>query len=448
MRASASLGIMLGSAAMLVPCGAAVAQVTTIPSLSATVGGAYSTNPFLSVEGEDSASVQLDVRPSVQLIEGTNEAVISANYNRADYLTNYGSNNGYGVSLSAGTRPNPRTSLGITASFDSQILGAQNGFISPISPVGTPPVVGLPSTPVGGDLGTSPVVTTPVVTTPVVTTPFDPVVNGDVGLFGLRQRRNALSAGLNGSYVPDARSTWNAGISVQRSSYPDQSDNLGEQNIFASNFRTYSANMGYTRALSERSSVGLQLSASHVEYARGFDSEIYTPRITYSRTLSERLNFSGGIGAGITRDTGGTNVIVSVDGSLCRSGDRLQGCIVGSRTPSPTGFGGVRVQNSLGANVGYRVDAVTNASLSANYVRIGGTQSDVFPDQAIGSQNYFNGDASVQRRLGRIFSAVASVSYRSAGGIGNLAPNGFAGGDVPGDVTGRLGISVFLGPNR
>ncbi len=445
MIARRTLAVALGSAAFVVPLSGASGQIVTIPSISATVGGAYSTNPFLTAAGEDSASVQFDVRPQLQVIDGTNEAVVSVNYNRADYLKRYGSNDGYGAAVSGTTRPNARTTLGFTAAYDSQILGAQNGFITPANPIITNPVLPTTSLPT---TGTGPVtggVTQPLPVVPVLT-PDLSGVNGDIGLIGLRQRRNTLSAGLSGSYAPDVRSTWNAGVNVVRSSYPDQRSGP----IVASSFRTYSANMGYNRSLSELSSVGFQISASHVESEGGFDSDIYNPRLTYSRSLSERVSMNASVGAGITDDAFGTNVSVSVDGSLCRTGERLQGCLNASRQPTVSGFGGVRVQTNVGGSLNYQVNQFTFAGLSANYSHIGSARNASSPLLNIDDQNFFVANASLQRQLGRIFSVVASVSYRSAGinGIGGV--NGINGinGDIPGDVTGRLGISAFWSPRR
>ncbi|MDP1027143.1 hypothetical protein Q5H91_07965 [Sphingomonas sp. KR1UV-12] len=432
---------LLGSAAAIVPLAGASGQVTTIPSLTASVGGAYSTNPFLTVDGEDSASVQLNVQPSLQLIDGADTALITANYNRADYLTRYGSNSGYGGSVSGTTRPNARTTLGISASYDSQVLGAQNGFATPLNPILTSPVTGGSTTGTGVDVGTAPVVSTPIVTNPVLTTPGLPIVNGDVGLIGLRQRRNTLSAGLTGSYAPGPLSTWNAGVNVQRATYPGRNGNGEGLSLFASNFRSYGGNLGYNRSLTELSSVGFQLSGTYVDYDSGTQTQIYTPRVTYSRTLSELTTLNVAVGAGITHDEGGTFVSVAFDGTLCRNGERLRGCAIVSRVPSATGLGGVRVQTTLGANATYTISPNTSASASGNYVRVGAIQSDQaqVPVLGLGAQDYFTGDVSLQRRLGRMFSAVASVSYRTASGIG---------ADIPGDITGRLGISVFLGQSR
>ena len=430
-----TLAVLTGGAAALVPAVGVEAQINTIPSLTASVGGAYSTNPFLTAEGQDSASVQVDVRPSLQLIDGTNQAVIFGNYNRADYLTRYGTNSGYGVGVNGSTRPNPRTTLGFTASFDSQILGTQNGFQTPGNPIFGVPGTGVG---VGTDTGsgagtTTPIATTPVVPTPVVTLPG--VIVGDVGLVGLRQRRNALSAGVNGSYAVSARSTWNAGLNFSRSTFPGGS-RASELGIVASDFSNYTANFGYNRSLTELSSVGFQISATRARFDRGLNSDVYNPRITYNRTLSERWTMSAAVGAGITDDDAGTRVTVTVDGSLCRNGERISGCVIAARTPSPTGFGGVRNTTTVGANFTYRLGEFTTAALSGNYTRIGKVQSGLDPALVLDGQELFQVDASLQRALGRRLSAVASVGYRDASGIG---------ANIPGDITGRLGLSVYLG---
>ncbi|GGB24216.1 hypothetical protein GCM10011380_12220 [Sphingomonas metalli] len=441
---------LLGSAASLVLAGGASAQVETVPSLTVTAGGAYSSSPFLQPDSNGNsrssgaASTQLDVRPSVNFSQGTDSATVSANYNRADYFSRYGSNSGYGVSASGRTEPNARTSLGVSVAFDSQILGGGAGFITPLTPPAALPgtISGSPSVIGGVTQGASPVVdgNAPAFT-PVTVTPVNLIgVDGDVGLIGLRQRRNLLSAEANGSYRTDPRSTWNGGLNISRSSYPG----VASTSPFVNNFNSYGGSLGYSRALTEISTVGFQVAASYVDYDNGFASQIYTPRATYSTSLSERLNLSLAAGAAISRQTGTQagvtqdgrrRVTVSVNGSLCRTGERSNGCVTVSRTPTVTGFGGVRTQTDIGASFSYRFNPDLSGALSANYSRVGAVQGEVlFP---VPAQDIIFTDASLQRRLGRRLSAVGSVSYRRGGG-------GIVGNNIN-DVTGRLGLSFSIG---
>lgn len=438
----------LGGAAAMLPAGAG-AQVETIPALTVTAGGAYSTSPFLQAGGNGgngggAFSTQLDIRPSLTLLGGTETAVISGTYNRADYFSRFGSNSGYGVGINANKRLNPRATIGATAAFDSSILGANNGFITPgnlLQPIvpglGTGTGVGtVPGTDIGtgtgagtgGVIGTSPIGTLP--TTPVI----DPSgVNGDIGLIGARQRRNALSAGVTGSYILSPRSSINGGLNVARSTYPGSNP----ANLLASDFTSYNGNFGYSRTLTELSSIGFQVSASYSKFAAGFNTQIYTPRITYSRTLSERWTLSAGVGAGVTRQLNQTRTILSVDASLCRStSERTRGCLTAARVPTVSGIGGARVQSNVGLTFSRQFDENWSGAVSGNYSHVSAALNGVSPILSLGAQDLFNSDVSVARRLGRRLSAVGGVGYRRGNSIGNRTAN---------DVTARLGLTLSMG---
>ncbi|WP_156460606.1 hypothetical protein [Sphingomonas sp. Leaf339] len=420
------------SAMAVIPWGGAGAQITTVPSLTATVGGSYSTNPFLGDDQPGAGSTQVDIRPSLLLIDGVNQATISGNYNRSDYFSRYGSNDGYGIGVNAGTQLNPRASLGLSASYDSSILGNNGGFNIPNVSTITTPTAGITT----GTTVTTPVATAPILTTPVVVGPDLTGVNGDVGLIGLRQRRNQLSAQLNGSYALSSRSSANLGIFGSRATYPGGNVVPGS-NSLVSNNKSYGANFGYSRTLSEVSSGGFQISASKVDYSRGLSSQIYTPRLTYSRTLSEIWSFNAAVGAGIVKDSlNGTSTSLSVEGSVCRQGERGSGCLSVSRVPGATGLGGVTVQNQVSLSYSQRLSEVLNIGVNGSYNHTNnGIVSTGTSLLNAGSQDLFSSDVSLSRALGRRLSAVGSVGYRYVNGV-------YASGS---DLSARLGLSVSIG---
>jgi hypothetical protein len=432
MRSASAL--LLGTVAAVVP-GAVVAQ-TTLPSITVTAGGAYSTNPLLTDPSQSAVSTQLDVRPQVRFVDGVSEATIGANYNRADYLSGgLGSNDGYGVNASAATQLSPRTSLGISALYDSQILGAGNGFFVPSTVV--VPGAGAGGGTVGtGGTGTvdpTPIGTAPIVVNPVVTLPGGGGgISGDVGLIGLRQRRNTLQAQFTGSYLVDPRSSLSFGLNGVRSSYPGGAAQL-------QNFTSYGANIGYSRALSEISSGGFQLNVNKVDYAGDLSSQVYTPRFTYSRSLSSRWSMTAALGAGIVNGGGssGTNVSLSVEGSLCRVTERGQGCITAARIPSATGLGGVSVLTSAALSYSQRLSETMSLGIGANINHVdGGVLRDTTGGLVdSGNQDLYGADVSLQRQIGRQLSIIGQVNYRRVN-------SAFADGS---DIGARLGLTWSAG---
>ncbi len=436
-----SVSRLLAGAAVAIAATPVAAQ-TTIPSITVTAGGGYSSNPLLTEPSRSAISTQIDVRPEVQFIDGVSEGAISASYNRADYLTGgLGSNDGYGVNASASTRLNPRTSLGVTALYDSQILGAGTGFFVPSTL--TVPTFGTgTTTATGTTTGTTGAGTTdanaaagitPIVINPVGVLPGTGGISGDVGLIGLRQRRNTIQAAFNGNYIPSGRSTLSFGLTGSRSSYPGSSSALTQ----LGNFTSYGANVGYSRALSEISSGGVQMNVSKVDYARGFSSQIYTPRLTYSRSLSSRWSLTAAAGAGIVRERSvGTNVSLSVEGSLCRVTERGQGCITAARLPSATGLGGISVLTSAGLSYSQRLAASLSLGVGASYSHVGG--SVVATGTGLvgaGGQDLYSGNVSLQRQIGSRLSIIGQGSYRHVN-------SSFASGS---DLGARLGLSWSAG---
>jgi hypothetical protein len=435
-RSARLSALLAGTIAVAVP--ASVGAQTTIPSVTVTAGGAYSTNPLLTESSDGAASTQLDIRPQVQFVDGVKEATIGASYNRADYLTGgLGSNDGYGINGSAGMQLNPRASLGVSAMYDSQILGAGSGFFVPSTVV--VPTVGSGTGTIATGTGTTGTGTAdpvtvgaaPIVVNPVVTLPGTGAINGDVGLIGLRQRRNLLQAQFNGSYLVDTRSSLSFGLNGARSTYPGGTARLA-------NFTSYGANLGYSRALSEISSGGFQLSASKVDYARGLSSQVYTPRFTYSRSLSSRWSMTAAVGAGIVSSgSSDTNVSVSVEGSLCRVTERGQGCVTAARQPSATGLGGVSVLTSAGLSYSQRLSESMSLGIGANINHVDGgvLRNPTVGLVDAGNQDLYGADASLQRRIGGRLSVVGQVNYRRVN-------SSFASGS---DLGARLGLSWSAG---
>lgn len=427
--ASVSLpALLLGTIAAVMP--ASVAAQTTLPSITVTAGGAYSTNPLLTESSDAAASTQLDIRPQVRFVDGVSEGTIGASYNRADYLSGgLGSNDGYGINGSASTRLSPRTSLGVTAMYDSQILGAGNGFFVPSTL--TVPSLGNGTSTTGGAVDPVVVGTAPIVVNPVITQSGAGGISGDVGLIGLRQRRNTVQAQFTGNYLVDSRSSLSFGLNGVRSTYPGGTAQLAD-------FTSYGANIGYSRALSEISSGGFQLAVNKVDSARGLSSQIYTPRVTYSRSLSSRWSMTAALGAGIvSAGSSDTNVSLSVEGSLCRVTERGQGCLTAARVPSATGLGGVSVVTSAGVSYSQRLSENLSLGIGGNINYVDGSVLRDVTDGLVdsGSQDLYSADASLQRQIGRRLSLIGQVSYRRVN-------SSFADGS---DIGARLGLSWSAG---
>lgn len=432
--------LLLGAASaagMLLPT--YVAAQTLIPSATVTAGGGYSSNPFLgrgSGDNGGSATTEVSVSPRLDIIDDTDSGSISAFYNRTDYLSNYSGNDGYGVSIGANSQLSPRTSIGFSAGYNSSILGAANAFVGVPVIVPTPVVgtggTGTVDTGTGTGTGTGTVApgggVVPLPTTPIID-PGD--IGGDIGLIGLRQRRNSLTASVYGSYRPSEVSTWTFGGNVSRNSYPSNGG-------LATNSRTYGVNTGYSRSLSAVSSIGIQVSATVVDYAIVPDSRFVAPQLTYSRRLAQFWSLNLAAGVSLVDDGFSTNVAPSGSVSLCRSGERDIFCFTAARQPSVSAFGGARNQTSVSASYSYRLAERTTLSAGANYSR----SSNGITGTTIGnsrSQDYLSATGTVNQQLTRRLSGYASVSYRDVKGLGLPTDP---------DLGARVGLALQVGGRR
>jgi len=413
----------LGVVGIVAPFTQASAQLRATPSVSVNAGAGYSSNPYLTPgDTQGSGTANLDVSPVLDLIDGLDRATIAGNYNRTDYFSRYPSNDGYGVTVNGSHQINARTSFGVNVGFNSAVLGSANAF--PASPFIT-----VPGSTTGVDSAGKPI-TTPIPPT-VIPNPALVGSDGDLGLFGLLQRRNMLSGGANFNYQPSDRSTWSFGIDASRTDYPGQAIGL-------SSYRSYGANAAYTRTLSARESVGATLSVSVVDYQFGQTSKIYTPRLTYTRQLATNWSLNLAVGTAIV-DDGRSKATVSANGSLCKSGERSNLCLTASRDPSISGFSGVRTTTSANLSYSYQLAETTSLSVSGaiNHIDQGFTANPVnqtFLNQ--GSQDYFSANVGLNRSIGRHLGVNGSVSYRDVNGLG--VP-------VDADIGGRIGLSWTIG---
>jgi hypothetical protein len=414
-----------------------LAAQTLVPSATITAGGGYSTNPFLGRgDGNGSASAQVSITPRLDIIDDTDSGVISANYNRTEFFSNFDANDSYGVTIGGNSQLNPRASIGFSANYDSSILGAANAFSGvpsfvPGTGVGIGTGAGTDTIGTGtgdtGTVGVTPLPSTPLPTTPVFVNPGD--LGGDIGLVGLGQRRNSLNAAVFGSYRPDEVSTWGLGANVSRNSYPDSGG-------LAISSRTYGVNTSYSRSLSERSSIGLQVSATVIDYADVPNSRFINPMVTYSTQLAQNWSLNLGVGVSLVDDGFSNGVAASANGSLCRAIERGSFCLIAARQPSVSAFGGARNQTSVSANYSYRLAERTSIAATASYQRssngIAVSQNAI----ARSNQDFISASATVNQQIARRLSAFATVLYRDVKGLG-----------VPtdGDIGGRVGLALTVG---
>lgn len=411
-----AIGLAGGVAALALAASAAFAEPEVTASATASVSAGYTRNPFLFAgDNTDSALVRFDLRPSLQLVDAHYRLALQSYYEHSQYLSHYDGDDAFGIVAAATSQVNSRLSLSATLGFDDSIIGRNNPSYGSLSTVTNPATSGVTTD------GAAPV-TTPVVTANNVL----PIVDGgDVGLVGRRQRRELFSGTVGADYTPSARDHWNVGLSGSVARYPSSA-------ILVSDYVTYGGNAGYSRQVRENITVGLQGSATFVDYSSGRDSRIYSPQITYTQRFSRGWSITGGVGAGITESTGaGTNASVSGQATLCHAGTRGNACLGISRSPSVNGLGGVAAQTQVNASYGYKINARSSIDASVGYTKNGSGQLNAFSQG-----NYVVGNLTYNRTVSNRVSLFVASDFRDLSGASR---------SVRADVSGRVGLTARIG---
>ncbi|MEG8037966.1 hypothetical protein QP166_00870 [Sphingomonas sp. LR60] len=399
-----SAALLLVTTAVALPLAPVSAQEMRV-AVDVSAGGAYSTNPFLiRGGGGGAASTELSVTPQVSFVDERSEASIVARYRRSDYLTRYSSAEAYGFTALARRAMSARLNMRADVSFDSSIIG-QNGLgvVGVVDPTLTPgPVLGTP----------------------------------DITLIGLNQRQTTISASMGGDYRLSSRDTLNARASITRISYGDGND-AGP--LLSS--RTTAGTVGYSRALSERLSLGAQGSGSWIDYDNpSYSGHTYSPQLTLNYQLNPRINLSGGAGVVFVSSTTprGTFNTTGFSGTLnaCRNAGRSVQCLRAYSDAQPTGLGDVSLRYGAALDYSYQLREFDLVRASVDYSRLNTTSNTTLQAP---NTDFFSAQTSYERSFTRRVFAGASVGYRQANGRGFGSPS---------DVTFRLFLRTRLGDIR
>ena len=274
----------------------------------------YSSNPFLST-GTDlaSGSVTGSIDPSLTWVTEKGSVVLSGNYDRTEYFRNYTGVSGYGGGLDFKQKLSPKLDVYGGLRYDSRIIGQSDNSLA-----GTP-----------GSL---------------------PVDDTDVNLIGTRQRSNTLQASAGYSWQVSPRDTITGNAAATLSRYPNRpvgsdSDNFG-------------GTIGYQRAISEKTKVGVSGTVYHISYdTPGLDTLVMQPNVTFSTSFSEAWTFDASLGISFSQLhlPGGGNDVENTgwagSADLCHRGRLNNFCLSASRQVSASGFGGTVTRDQLAFNM-------------------------------------------------------------------------------------------------
>lgn len=396
--ARAPVALLLTAAIATLPCAEAAAQSTRV-AVDAQAAVGYSTSPFLVVgDAASSGYTELSVQPEVLYQDERTDAALIAHYRRTDYWRRYDAADSYGAEAQARRQVSQTVNMRANVVYESSIIGQ-----------GGPGIVGV-----------------------VDPTPLPDLGTPDIALLGLRSRQNSLVGAIGGDWRMSARDTLTGDARISRIDY-------GGTQVLTSSYTT-STTLGYSRALSERTSIGVQGSGAWTNFRRpGFSGSFYQPQATLNHQFNDRLRFSLAAGAIFISSTTdrGTTKVTGLSGSLngCNEGARSTTCIRASSDAQATGLGDISRRYGASADYSYRIreNDVVRASIDYSQVR---ETSNVLQ---LGRVAYLSGAVSYERGISRTVFAGVSTGYRQATG-GGL--------DRPSDLNFRLFVRTRLGDPR
>jgi hypothetical protein len=374
-------------------------EIRTSADVSAT--GGYSNNPFSEIGGDTGSTfAQINVRPSVKLLNETSQFTLNGLYNYQHYFRRYSDKSEYQAGLDYLGRPNSRLTTHANVQYDSSIVGG--------SIVGGLDNIGVVSNP---------------------TQPPPPVTTGtDLSLFGNQQRRRALDALADASFQMTSRDTLaiNGFYDVVRYS----------GNVATSNYDGYGGGANYSRRVSAHRQIGLQASvARYVYQGTQGDSQVYSVDATINQVLSSLWNLQGSLGVSYSdRTIGGKKTYLSGNLNLCRTTVRTTLCVTARRAVLPTGINGTVATLDVGANYSYRLSEKSMLTFAADYLSNGGQQSVL-----ANNSKYFNATLNYDRQLKERVRLIGTALYRKITG-GNISRTA--------DYGATLGVAVRLGDYR
>jgi hypothetical protein len=348
----------------------AMAETEFVTDLSVGVGA--STNPYLeNGPVESTASASISVTPRLTIKDDVTTFNLRGFARIEEYEEDFRTNSSYGFDGSVNHALSERTQLRGRLGYRGSIVGVNDAFFNPPD---------------------------------VIDDNFLPPVADDIALNGLNQRRHTFQTGI--------------GLTQTLSELDSVSVDLGATAVRFSNssaqdeFNSFNQTLGYSRVLSDRTSIGASIGFSEVNYLgqRAGDSTIITPSLNVSHQISEAFNVSASAGVSFSRSK---NVIGSTKSSdlaasfdLCRSTERTDLCIGASRQTLPTSFDGVRSQTSF--NIGYNRQLTRDdrINLSASYSRSSNAVFGISEDF-----DYLRTSATFNHDFNQRFSGFVSAGY-------------------------------------
>ncbi|MEP2102419.1 MAG: hypothetical protein ABJP02_13025 [Parasphingorhabdus sp.] len=324
------LGLVAGTMLCATPAMAETEFVTDV-----SIGAGASTNPYLeNGPVQSTASGSISVAPRLRITEAATTFNLRGFARIEEYERDFRTNNSFGVNGSVEHGLSERTQLRGRLGYRGSIVGVNDAFFNPPD---------------------------------VIDDNFLPTIADDIALNGLNQRRHSFQGGLGLSHSFSELDSISVDAGATAIRFADSA--------VQDEFNSFNQNIGYSRVLSDRTSVGASLGFSQVNYLgqRTGDSSIITPSLNISHQISEDFTISASAGVSFARSknilgtTKTSDLAASFD--ICREIDNNSLCFGASRQTLPTSFDGVRSQTSFNLGYSQKLNRDDSISLNGSYSR-------------------------------------------------------------------------------
>lgn len=210
------------------------------------------------------------------------------------------------------------------------------------------------------------------------------------------------------------------GAQIEHSSYGDATKSA-ISNLAASSYTQYAVNAGYNHLVDARTTIGAQVAVSTVRSKLYPDSRTIQPSLTAKRQLNAIWEIDGHVGVVLQHVYGpfaNSTTAIGYGVNLCGTYPRTHLCVNAQHQTSPSGYGALRTNSSVGVDLTHDITEHSHIVLSASYYKTSSSKALLGPGAAlapkaralIASEQY---DRDLTQRLSAGFGA--TYQWRDSG---------------------------------
>jgi hypothetical protein len=211
---------------------------------------------------------------------------------------------------------------------------------------------------------------------------------------------------------------------------------------FDTRYTAIPVSLGYERQISPQTTVGARLAARFTDYDGPTTVRVITPQLTIQTALSQRMSFSGAVGASFASTDDGISTRhstgLAANANLCSTGEHDQLCARATIDQQASTLAGPAKTITAGVDYSRRLDADQTIRFSLNGSHYS-TPTSVVVGQPFSNSTYLRGAADYTRRLSDRWFGGVDVAARK---ITRDGP------DPKADISGSLFIRYRLGDLR